>query len=58
MVEQAGPDLGFRLFLRIMYEYTVPISREKYDQWCALGKRFGYGVSHLADLEFLVTPDR
>lgn len=53
LVESTGPDLGFRLFLRIMYEYLVPVSRETYDRWCALGKRFGYGSYHLEDLEFL-----
>ncbi|MEV6948815.1 hypothetical protein AB0N07_44270 [Streptomyces sp. NPDC051172] len=54
---QAGPDLAFRLLLRCLSEYWVPLTQPQYDRFAALGERFGYGeplvmaVDHLIDLE-------
>lgn len=53
VVEHAGPGLGFRLFLRIMYEYTVPINQDRYRRYRALGEHLGLGEFHLNSLEFL-----
>lgn len=41
------PDLGFRLLLRALSAYWVPISQARFDRYEALGERFGFG-------EFLV----
>ncbi|MGA5192316.1 hypothetical protein [Streptomyces exfoliatus] len=50
---EVDPDLGFRLFLRVMIAYWVPISRDQYDRYLAMGERFGYGRFHVDDAEFL-----
>ncbi|MFF4228079.1 hypothetical protein [Streptomyces sp. NPDC001820] len=52
-VVQVDPDLGFRLFLRIMAAYWVPITEAEYARYAALGERFGYGEFHVDDVEFL-----
>ncbi|MFD6421768.1 hypothetical protein [Streptomyces sp. NPDC060198] len=41
-VTEVDPDLGFRLFLRAMKMYAVPITAEQYTNYLALGKKFGY----------------
>ncbi|MGY5008687.1 hypothetical protein ACWCY6_11465 [Streptomyces sp. 900105755] len=50
VVEQVDPDLGFRLLLRCVRAYDVPVTDEQYAHWTALGDRFGYGREHVADL--------
>ncbi|MCM2426071.1 hypothetical protein [Streptomyces sp. RKAG337] len=52
-VTQVSPDLGFRLFLRAMAEYWVPIDQAWYERFEALGERFGYGPLHVVDVAFL-----
>ncbi|MDF9815749.1 hypothetical protein [Streptomyces sp. SPB162] len=55
VVTQVSPDLGFRLFLRAMCEYWVPISQAQYDRYEALGEHFGFGEFHVDDVRFLTT---
>jgi hypothetical protein len=54
---QVSADLAFRLLLRCLSEYWVPLTQTQYDRFVALGERFGYGeplvmaVDHLIDLQ-------
>ncbi|MDH6129245.1 hypothetical protein [Kitasatospora sp. GP82] len=41
-VTEVDADLGFRLFLRAMKAYFVPISEARYQRFLDLGERFGY----------------
>ncbi|MFB7666711.1 hypothetical protein ACFC1R_22635 [Kitasatospora sp. NPDC056138] len=41
-VTEVDPDLGFRLYLRALKAYFVPISEARYDRFISLGERFGY----------------
>ncbi|MEU9157182.1 hypothetical protein AB0D59_43225 [Streptomyces sp. NPDC048417] len=50
VVDQVDPDLGFRLLLRCVRAYDVPVTDEQYARWTALADRFGYGREHVADL--------
>lgn len=56
-VTQVDPDLGFRLFLRAMKEYWVPIDDAQYARYVALGERFGYGEFLVDDVYFLTKLD-
>ncbi|MEV1052632.1 hypothetical protein [Streptomyces sp. NPDC049887] len=42
VVVHVDPDLGFRLFLRILKAYMVPITESQYLRYHELGERFGY----------------
>jgi hypothetical protein len=53
-IVSAGPDLGFRLLLRILAEYWVPIDRPQYDRMLALGEALDYGEDLVNDVHFLV----
>ncbi|WP_406273841.1 hypothetical protein OHT93_26460 [Streptomyces sp. NBC_00191] len=53
VVTEVDPDLGFRLFLRIMNASWVPITEAQYARYETLGERFGYGRFHVDDVEFL-----
>ncbi|MFF4157441.1 hypothetical protein [Streptomyces sp. NPDC001678] len=53
VVTQVDPDLGFRLFLRTLIVYRVPISEAQYSRYEALGERFGYGEFHVSDTDWL-----
>ncbi|MEU6059881.1 hypothetical protein [Streptomyces sp. NPDC047097] len=50
---QVDPDLGFRLFLRVLGACRVPISQGQYDRYESLGSAFGYGRFHVSDVEYL-----
>lgn len=52
-VAHLGPDLGFRFFLRIMFEYMVTISREQYERYRDLGEHLGCGCFWLDRLAIL-----
>ncbi|WP_405882083.1 hypothetical protein OG762_27775 [Streptomyces sp. NBC_01136] len=54
VVTQIDPDLGFRLFLRVLNTLFVPLTQEQYDRYQAIGERFGYGEYHVSDVEHLV----
>ncbi|MEV6786073.1 hypothetical protein [Streptomyces sp. NPDC051098] len=42
VVTEVDPDLGFRLFLRVLKAYTVYISESQHVRYRELGERFGY----------------
>ncbi|MEU3981701.1 hypothetical protein AB0F77_16620 [Streptomyces sp. NPDC026672] len=42
VVERANADLGFRLFLRVLKAYCLPISPPDHHALLTLGERFGY----------------
>ncbi|MFF7599786.1 hypothetical protein [Streptomyces mirabilis] len=50
VVTQVDPDLGFRLLLRSVRAYSVPLTDERLARYTALGDEFGYGRRHIADL--------
>ncbi|MFF7549142.1 hypothetical protein ACFZCU_36725 [Streptomyces canus] len=50
IVTQVDPDLGFRLLLRTVRTYSVPVTDERLMRYMALGREFGYGRRHIADL--------
>ncbi|MFF4898263.1 hypothetical protein [Streptomyces sp. NPDC001068] len=54
VVTRIDPDLGFRLFLRVLSTLAVPLTRERYDRYRAIGERIGYGEFHVSDVEYLV----
>jgi hypothetical protein len=49
VVTQVDPDLGYRLFLRLLHVVSPPLTEESYTRYQALGARFGYGESHVSD---------
>ncbi|MEW2302219.1 hypothetical protein AB0958_19945 [Streptomyces sp. NPDC006655] len=53
VVSQVDPDLGFRLFLRVLRVFVVPLKAEQYARYKAIGERLGYGEFHVSDVEFL-----
>ncbi len=54
VIERVDPDLGFRLFLRVLWTLSVRITREQYQRYAAIGEQFGYGEYHVSDVEQLV----
>ncbi|WP_244258275.1 hypothetical protein [Streptomyces sp. Tu 2975] len=42
VVTEVDPDLGFRLFLRVLKAYLVPISESQHRRYRELGEAFGY----------------
>ncbi|MFJ1606473.1 hypothetical protein ACIOHS_24315 [Streptomyces sp. NPDC088253] len=54
VVTRIDPDLGFRLFLRVLNTLFVPLTQERYDRYEAIGSRFGYGEYHVSDVDHLV----
>ncbi|MFJ4472096.1 hypothetical protein ACIP2X_32075 [Streptomyces sp. NPDC089424] len=42
VVVEVDPDLGFRLFLRVLKAYRVPITESRYLRYHELGEDFGY----------------
>ncbi|MGW1723250.1 hypothetical protein ACWCQK_10040 [Streptomyces sp. NPDC002306] len=50
VVTEVDPDLAFRLLLRFVSVYSVPVSDEQYARYTTLGDQFGYGRSHVAEL--------
>ncbi|MFE5792419.1 hypothetical protein ACFQ8C_07535 [Streptomyces sp. NPDC056503] len=54
LAEEVDPDLAFRMFLRVIIAYWVPIELEQYERYQSWGERFGYGAYHVDDADFLV----
>ncbi|MEU5798765.1 hypothetical protein [Streptomyces sp. SUK 48] len=54
VVTRVDPDLGFRLFLRALAALAVPLTREQFAGYEAIGERFRYGESHFLRIEQLV----
>ncbi|MCX4825393.1 hypothetical protein OG883_37190 [Streptomyces sp. NBC_01142] len=46
---RVDPDLGYRLFLRLLRVLSVPLAEEQYARYQALGEEFGYGECHVCD---------
>ncbi|MEU7024129.1 hypothetical protein ABZ990_26215 [Streptomyces sp. NPDC046203] len=42
VVREADADLGFRLFLRVLKAYAVPVGKEQYDRFVALGELLAF----------------
>ncbi|WP_329446444.1 hypothetical protein [Streptomyces canus] len=51
------PDLAFRLLLRALNWYFVPISEVRYERYLALGNELGLGEDVVDDRDFNVWPD-
>ncbi|MET9760002.1 hypothetical protein ABZ016_13245 [Streptomyces sp. NPDC006372] len=51
------PDLGFRLLLRALKGYFVPISQVRYDRYLALGDELGLGEDVVDDRDFNILVD-
>lgn len=56
-VVEIDPDLGYRLLLRAVKGYFVPISEDHYERYLALGDEFGLGEDIVDDGDFNVWPD-
>jgi hypothetical protein len=54
VVTRIDPDLGFRLFLRVLSRLRVSLTQEQYDRYQAIGERFGYGEYHVCDVDYLI----
>ncbi|MFI1280546.1 hypothetical protein ACH4U5_07220 [Streptomyces sp. NPDC020858] len=57
VVAEVDPDLGFRLFLRSIAAYRVPITNGQFARYRELGDRFGYGNHHFFDIDGLTDLD-
>ncbi|MFD7880770.1 hypothetical protein ACFV5G_43115 [Streptomyces sp. NPDC059766] len=57
VVGRVDPDLGFRLFLRVLRALSARITRGQYERYEELGERFGYGDYLVHGVEQLVRPD-
>ena len=59
-LEQAADietDLAFRLLLRALKAYSVPISEARYERYLALGDELGLGEDVVDDTDFTIWPD-
>ncbi|MFJ8533057.1 hypothetical protein [Streptomyces sp. NPDC093591] len=57
VVSQVDPDLGFRLFLRVLLALGMPLTEERYARYEALGERFGYGEFHVSLVDGYIQSD-
>jgi hypothetical protein len=53
-LRHVGPDLAFRLLLRILDAYQVDIGEAQYGRYEDLGAHFGFGADHVSDVQHLV----
>ncbi|MEU8616355.1 hypothetical protein [Streptomyces sp. NPDC048623] len=54
---EADADLGFRLLLRALKGYFVPISEARYERYLALGDELGLGEDVVDDRDFNIWSD-
>ncbi len=54
VITRVDPDLGFRLFLRVLVVLSVPLTEEQYARYETIGARFGYGEYHVFQVEDLI----
>ncbi|MFI5681633.1 RNA polymerase sigma factor [Streptomyces cellulosae] len=54
VVGRVDPDLGFRLFLRVLRVLSVPLTRERYERYEAMGEGFGYGEHLVSEVDQLI----
>ncbi|NUT28221.1 MAG: hypothetical protein HOV84_20260 [Streptomyces sp.] len=57
VVVQVDPDLGFRLFLRVLLALWMPLTKEQYGRYQALGERLGYGEFHVSLVDQFIQND-
>jgi hypothetical protein len=57
VVEEADPDLGFRLFLRVLKAYLVPVTETQYVRYHEIGERLGYNEFVVDDGTLQSVPD-
>ncbi|WP_034091503.1 hypothetical protein [Streptacidiphilus albus] len=57
VVVEVDPDLGFRLLLRALKAYFMPISEVRYQRLLTLGERFGYHELAVDDGNLNTWPD-
>ncbi|MFF4586795.1 hypothetical protein [Streptomyces sp. NPDC001388] len=57
VVARVDPDLGFRLFLRVLKAYLVPVAESRYLRYHELGERFGYHELVVDDGTLQSVPD-
>lgn len=57
VVTQVDPDLGFRLLLRTVSAYCVPIGQVRFERYEDLGEQFGFGEFHVNAVQFFATLD-
>ncbi|MDQ1022219.1 hypothetical protein [Streptomyces afghaniensis] len=56
-VVDVDPDLGFRLLLRALKGYFVPISQARYERCLAFGDELGLGADVVDDRDFNLPSD-
>jgi hypothetical protein len=54
-VGQVDPDLGFRLFLRVLAVLSVPMTEEQYTRYVGIGARLDYCEYHVYQVEDLIS---
>ncbi|MFJ4472097.1 hypothetical protein ACIP2X_32080 [Streptomyces sp. NPDC089424] len=54
VVSHVDPDLGFRLFLRLLRVLSASVTRGQYERYQSIGERFGFGEYHVDEVEHLV----
>jgi hypothetical protein len=54
VASRVDPDLGFRLFLRVLTVLSVPLTEEQYTRYVGIGARLGYGEYHVFQVEDLI----
>ncbi|MFF5155295.1 hypothetical protein ACFY3N_03295 [Streptomyces sp. NPDC000348] len=57
VVVEVDPDLGFRLFLRVLKAHLVPVTESRYLRYHELGERFGYHELVVDDGTLQSVPD-
>jgi hypothetical protein len=48
VVTHVDPDLGYRLFRRLLRALSVPLTAARYARYQALSEEFGHGRDHVA----------
>ncbi|MFI1360311.1 hypothetical protein ACH4TV_43040 [Streptomyces sp. NPDC020898] len=51
VVDLVDPDLGFRLFLRVLDALSVPLTRGQCGRYVSIGEAFGYGGDLVSGVE-------
>ncbi|MFI6448527.1 hypothetical protein [Kitasatospora sp. NPDC050543] len=53
-VREVDPNLGFRLLLRCLSRYWIPLDHRTYDRYTNLGRQFGFGEHVVGACDFLL----
>ncbi|MFD3939022.1 hypothetical protein ACFWSP_28985 [Streptomyces sp. NPDC058618] len=57
VVVHVDPDLGFRMLLRVLKAYQIPVEASRVERYRALGERFGYDECVVDDGGINLGPD-